>query len=242
VNGKFVALPAALSGSTAWQALSHTALRIFGLMCATHINSWRPEGDGRFDLSYATIASAGVTLDAIPPALCELEVAGIAKRGLKGYGGPIANRSSSQYHLTFLGTGPHAFEEERSIADWKRIFPEARGSKYTGRARREKHNSKLGRSGQKKLLTPSGTGTTTPSGTGKTPCVHPVRDGIDPPKLTPSGTGSYITTLMVIYTLLRRASSPRRPRPGAGRATAAANCVPCWSRLYPTATRRVRWR
>jgi hypothetical protein len=88
VAGHFTTIPASFFASTAWEALSLTAMRIFGFMAAADADVHA--GDGRVGFSYDDLVKRGVDRGAIAPALRELEEAGIIKRVWKGHGGEKA--------------------------------------------------------------------------------------------------------------------------------------------------------
>ena len=115
VRGNWFRMPLSVVGSNAWLALSHTAHKLFGIMCAEHLKQWKGVAVG-FDLSYDRIEAKGIDRDAIGPAQRELEAVGFISIIRKGYGGPCAKaRAESHYQLAFFGDGPHTFEEVRTV-------------------------------------------------------------------------------------------------------------------------------
>jgi hypothetical protein len=127
-------LPPKLAGSRAWQALSVYAHRIFGVMYSIRARKWREPDAAVFELNYGELANKdkyAIDKNWIGPAERELEAAGIIERVRKGYGGPINCRSGNLFRFTYLDDGHHAFEEERSVKEWKQIFAKARADKDT---------------------------------------------------------------------------------------------------------------
>jgi hypothetical protein len=132
---KGVYFPFKLAGSNCWQALSHTAHRLFGIMYAIRARSAEV-----FELNYGEIRKSKIAKNWIAQALRELEAAGVIARVRKGYGGPINARSGSLFRLAYLEPGPHAFEEQRPIEEWKKIFAAAREAKDTGHSHPRKRS------------------------------------------------------------------------------------------------------
>lgn len=129
VKGHFTPLPASLFASTGWQALSATALRLFGFMAGA--DSDVHSGDGRFGFTYEDFVDRGIHRHAIAPALRELEEAGIIKRVLKGHGGEKANNSSMSFYrlTTYAADGPQAFLEPLTREEWLIRLAKARAAK-----------------------------------------------------------------------------------------------------------------
>jgi hypothetical protein len=138
VEGRFTPLPASLFTSTAWEALSPTAMKLFGLMVAADANEQRD--DGRFPFTHADFIKRGIGHNNIGPALRELECAGIIKRVLKGFGGPDAkNRSASFYRLTtYKADGPQAFLEALPREEWIARLTMAKAAKDMSHDRNDK--------------------------------------------------------------------------------------------------------
>jgi DNA-binding PadR family transcriptional regulator len=138
VAGHFTTLPASLFASTAWEALSLTAMRIFGFMVGADADVH--SGDGRVGFSYDDFVKRGVHRHAVAPALRELEEAGGIKRVWKGHGGENANaRSVSFYRLTtYAADAPQAFLEPLSREEWITRLAKARNAKDL----RHAHNGK----------------------------------------------------------------------------------------------------
>ena len=152
-KGKWGYFPANLAGSNAWQALSQNAYSIFGLMTAISARTWKRNNGGVFELNYSEIRnSTKIGKDWIAPALRELERADIIERVRKGYGGPAKDRSGSLFRFTYLDDGPLAFEEERSIKEWKDIFAAVRADKDTAHSHHKKQKVTHPRTPAKKKL------------------------------------------------------------------------------------------
>ena len=129
VAGKFTTIPASFFESTAWQALSPTALRIFGFMAGADANVH--SGDGRVGFSYDDLVKRGVDRGSIAPALRELAEAGAAKRVWKGHGGEKATASSVSFYrlTTYAADGPQAFLETLTREEWRVRFAKVREAK-----------------------------------------------------------------------------------------------------------------
>jgi DNA-binding PadR family transcriptional regulator len=142
VAGHFTTIPASLFSSKVWEALSPTAMRIFGFMAGADADVH--SGDGRVGFAYDDFVKRGVDRHAIAPALRELEEAGIIKRVWKGHGGENANaRSGSFYRLTtYASDAPQAFLEPLTRAEWLIRLTKARNTKDLHHARNGKGKTK----------------------------------------------------------------------------------------------------
>ena len=111
VAGHFTTIPASLFSSPAWEALSPTALRLFGFMAGADANVH--SGDGRVGFSYDDFVKRGIGRNNVGPALRELVEAGIISRVWKGHGGEKAKASSVSFYrlTTYASDGPQAFLE-----------------------------------------------------------------------------------------------------------------------------------
>jgi hypothetical protein len=129
IHGEFVSIPVSLLTGNGWTALSHTALKLFGIMCAEHQDQWNGYRRG-FEISYDKIQARGISRDWIAPALRELEALGVTRRIRTGYGGPTAKaRAESHFELAFFGPSEKPFEKNLSVEEWRAIFAEARARK-----------------------------------------------------------------------------------------------------------------
>ena len=190
-KGKWGYFPANLAGSNAWQALSHTAHRLFGLMSAISARTWKRNNGGVFELNYGEIRnSTTIGKDWIAPALRELERAGIIARVRKGYGGPAKDRSGSLFRFAYLDDGPLAFEEEHSFEEWQNIFAVARADKDTAHIHRQKQKIiPLRTPSKKKLFSPRHTDEVCPRHTDAVGGGLSASHGQDPPSFSPRRHG-----------------------------------------------------
>jgi hypothetical protein len=143
VAGTFTPLPSSLFASTVWEALSATAMRLFGFMVGADANIH--SGDGRVGFSYDDFVKRGVDRGAIAPALRELAETEAIKRVWKGHGGEnAAARSVSFYRLTtYAADGPQAFLEPLSREEWIIRLANARNAKDLHHAHNGKQKSKM---------------------------------------------------------------------------------------------------
>jgi hypothetical protein len=144
VAGHFTTIPASLFASTAYQVLSHTALRIFALMAAAEADVH--SGDGRVGLSYDNFVERGIHRHAVAPALRELEAVGAAKRVWKGHGGENAASSSVSFYrlTTYASDAPQAFLEPITREEWITRLDAARKAKDLHHSHNGKQKSKIG--------------------------------------------------------------------------------------------------
>jgi hypothetical protein len=144
VAGHFTPVPSSLFASTAWEALSHTAMRIFGFMSGADADVH--SGDGRVGFSYDNFAARGIHRHAVAPALRELEEAGIICRVWKGHGGEKATASSVSFYrlTTYASDAPQAFLEPLTRAEWHIRFANARQAKDLHHAHNGKQKYKIG--------------------------------------------------------------------------------------------------
>jgi hypothetical protein len=144
VAGHFTPVPASLFASTAWEAMSPTAMRIFGLMAGADADVH--SGDGRVGFAYDDFVKRGVDRHAIAPALRELVEAGIIKRVWKGHGGETAASSSVSFYrlTTYASDGPQAFLEPITREEWRVRFANARQAKDLHHAHNGKQKYKIG--------------------------------------------------------------------------------------------------
>jgi hypothetical protein len=195
-TGKWVYFPANLAGSNAWQALSHTAHRLFGFMSAISARTWKRNNGGVFELNYSEIRnSTTIGKDWIAPALRELERAGIIERVRKGYGGPAKDRSGSLFRFTYLDDGRLAFEEERSIKEWKDIFAAVRADKDTAHSHHKKQKVTPPRTpAKKKLFSPRHTDEVCPRHTDAIGGGLSASHVQDPPSFSPRHADAYLSS------------------------------------------------
>jgi hypothetical protein len=142
VAGTFTPLPSSVFASTVWEALSPTAMRLFGFMVGADASVH--SGDGRVGFAYDDFVKRGIGRNNIAPALRELEEAGIIKRVWKGHGGEnAAARSVSFYRLTtYASDGPQAFLEPLTREEWLTRLDDARKAKDLHHARNGKQKPK----------------------------------------------------------------------------------------------------
>ena len=121
-------IPDTLYDSNVLMALSPTAHKLFWLACRKHQKFWTDKKKFViFGLSKAEIISLGIGHNQIAPSLRELQAAGLIVLVQAGYGGAgIREGVVSQYRVAFLDVGRHAFDQERTIDEWKEIFAKAR--------------------------------------------------------------------------------------------------------------------
>jgi DNA-binding PadR family transcriptional regulator len=143
VAGTFTPVPASLFESKAWEALSPTAMRIFGFMVGADSHVY--DGGGHIGFSYDDFAKRGVDRHAIAPALRELEEAGIIKRVWKGHGGEKAKASSVSFYrlTTYASDGPQAFLEPLTREEWLTRLAKARATKDLHHAHNGKRKTKM---------------------------------------------------------------------------------------------------
>jgi DNA-binding PadR family transcriptional regulator len=143
VSGTFTPVPASLFESKAWEALSLTALRIFGFMVGA--DSHVRDGDGRIGFSYDDFVERGVHRHAVGPALRELEEAGVISRVWKGHGGEKARSSSVSFYrlTTYAADGPQAFLEKLTREEWVTRLAKARAAKDLHHAHNGKQKNKM---------------------------------------------------------------------------------------------------
>lgn len=163
VAGHFTPVPSSFFESKAWEALSPTAMRIFGFMAEADANVH--SGDGRVGFSYDDLVKRGVHRHAIAPALRELEEVGASKRVWKGHGGEnAAARSVSFYRLTtYASDGPQAFLEPLTRKEWLTRLAAARAAKDLHHVHNLKPKSKMNgvRKERKSSVTLNDTGSVT---------------------------------------------------------------------------------
>jgi hypothetical protein len=141
IGGEFVSIPMSLLNSSGCQALSHTALKLFVIMCAEHQNQWNGYRRG-FEISYDKIQARGISRDWIGPALRELEAFGVIRLIRLGHGGCNAKaRADSHYELAFLGPGKKPYEKNLSVGEWKTVFDAARSRKSIRHVRNGKKSN-----------------------------------------------------------------------------------------------------
>jgi hypothetical protein len=200
VPGPWIAFPASLASSNAWVALSPAALQIFGVVCAIHAKTWKPNSDGRFDLSYAEISASTAVKDRdrIGPALRELVAAGIIERLLKGYGGPARSRSASQYRVTFLGSGPHVFEVGRTVEEWRRCFAGRERIRTPPTAISRRQELRGTSSDDRKKFSRVGRDGYSPVGPDATPGSQSRGAGQNPLPLSPVGRDAYLSISRIL--------------------------------------------
>jgi hypothetical protein len=142
VAGHFTTIPASLFSSPAWEALSPTALRLFGFMAGADANVH--SGDGRVGFSYDDFVKRGIGRNNIGPALRELVEAGIISRVWKGHGGEKAKASSVSFYrlTTYASDAPQAFLEPLTREEWLTRLAKAREAKDLHHAHNGKRNYK----------------------------------------------------------------------------------------------------
>jgi hypothetical protein len=186
VAGHFTSIPASLFSSKAWEALSPTALRLFGFMAGADASVH--SGDGRVGFSYDDFVERGIGHNNIGPALRELVEAGIISRVWKGHGGEKARASSVSFYrlTTYAADGPQAFLKPLTRAEWMTRLAKARAAKDLHHAHNGKKKYKMNvvRKERNVPVPETGTGASPRNGDEIPPSQSP-KWGLDPLKASP---------------------------------------------------------
>jgi hypothetical protein len=124
IAGQYIARPRQLVDSPVMAVLSQSAFRALNRIESEHMAHGGAE-NGKLPVTYADFERCGIHVNAIAPALRELEVLGLIETTRKGYDGAAGLRAPSLYRLTYVAawnagradeTGTHEYPEQAEVA------------------------------------------------------------------------------------------------------------------------------